>query len=82
MLSESGPFVGELTDTSFFTATYSMYFLFLTCEAKCSAADIADWQNADSMTLAVRNIVELFRLAKHEKELYGEIIAFSVSHDH
>jgi hypothetical protein len=35
--------MGELTDTSFM-ATYSLYFLFLDCEAKCSAAalDIAD----------------------------------------
>ncbi|PMD21373.1 hypothetical protein NA56DRAFT_720415 [Hyaloscypha hepaticicola] len=59
-----------------------MYFLFLACQVKCSAADVADWQSADSMTLAVRDIVELFRLVKHEKELYREILAFSVSHDH
>ena len=38
------PFVGELTDTSFFMATYYMYFLFLTCKVKCGAValDIAD----------------------------------------
>jgi hypothetical protein len=78
------PFVGELTDTSFFMATYSMYFPFLTCEAKCGAAalDIADRQNAHSMTMAVRGIVELFRLVKREKELHGQILAFSISHDH
>ena len=78
------PFVGELTDTSFFMATYSMYFPFLTCEAKCGAAalDIADRQNAHSMTMAVRGIVELFRLVKREKELHREILAFSISHDH
>jgi len=37
-------FVDELIETSFFIATYSMYFPFFTCEAKCSAAalDIAD----------------------------------------
>lgn len=41
-------------DQSFFMATYYMYFPFLTCEAKCGAAalDIADGQNARSMTLA------------------------------
>jgi hypothetical protein len=77
------PFVGELTDTSFFMATYYMYFPFLTCEVKCGAAalDVADWQNAHSMTLAVRGVVELFRLVKREKDLHREIIAFSVSHN-
>ena len=34
------------------------------------------------MTLAVRGVVELFRLVKREKELHREILAFSVSHDH
>ncbi|KAH8765640.1 hypothetical protein BGZ57DRAFT_943473 [Hyaloscypha finlandica] len=78
------PFVGELTETSFFMATYSMYFPFLTCEVKCGAAalDIADRQNAHSMTMAVRGVVELFRLVKREKELHREILAFSISHDH
>lgn len=66
--------MGELTDTSFFIGTYYMYFPFLTCEIKCGAAalDIADRQNAHSMTMAVRGIVELHR----------EILAFSISHDH
>jgi hypothetical protein len=61
-----------------------MYFPFLTCEVKCGAAalDIADRQNAHSMTMAVRGVVELFRLVKREKELYREILAFSVSYDH
>ena len=56
----------------------------LTCEVKCGAAalDVADRQNAHSMTLAVRGIVELFRLVKREKELHREILAFSISHDH
>lgn len=34
------------------------------------------------MTIAVRAIVELFRLVKREKELHREILAFSISHDH
>ncbi|CAG8982693.1 hypothetical protein HYALB_00000974 [Hymenoscyphus albidus] len=78
------PFVGELTETSFFMATYSMYFPFFTCEAKCGAAalDVADRQNAHSMTMAMRGIVELFRLVKREKELHRQILAFSISHDH
>jgi hypothetical protein len=56
----------------------------VTCEAKCGAAalDIADRQNVHSMTMTVRGIVELFRLVKREKELYREILAFSISHDH
>lgn len=78
------PFVGELTETSFFMANYSMYFPFFTCESKCGAAalGIADRQNAHSMTMAVRGVVELFRLVKREKELHQQILAFSISHDH
>ena len=81
------PFVGEITDSrneSYFMATYYMYFPFLTCEVKCGAAalDIADRQNAHSMTLAVRAIVELFQYVGREKELDREILAFSISHDH
>jgi hypothetical protein len=42
------PFIGDLSDTSFFVAAYGMYFPFLTCEAKCGAAalDVADRQGA------------------------------------
>jgi hypothetical protein len=65
-------------------ATWQMYFPFLTCEVKCGAAalDVTDRQNAHSMTLAVRGVVELFRLVKRENKLYREILAFSISHDH
>ncbi|OJD31648.1 uncharacterized protein BKCO1_4600077 [Diplodia corticola] len=79
-----GPFVGTLWDESYFAATWYMYFPFLTCEVKCGAAalDIADRQNAHSATLAVRAVVELFRLVKREQEIDREILAFSVSHDH
>jgi hypothetical protein len=80
------PFVGEVTDTvtSYFLATWQMYFPFLTSEVKCGAAalDVADRQNAHSMTLAVRGIVELFRLKNRAEELNREILAFSISHDH
>jgi hypothetical protein len=85
-LKKLTPFVGEVTDTftSHFMATWQMYLPFLTCEVKCGAAalDIADRQNAHSMTLAVRGIVELFRLVKRENELHRKILAFSISHDH
>ena len=83
-LSKIKPILGDIVDMSFFMATYYMYFPFLTCEVKCGAAalDVADRQNAHSMTLAVRAIVELFRLVKREKELHRNILAFSISHDH
>jgi hypothetical protein len=85
-LEKLKPFVGDIMDTytSYFMATWRMYFPFLTCEVKCGAAalDIADRQNAHSMTLAVRAIVELFRYVGREQELDREILAFSVSHDH
>lgn len=62
---------------------YYIYFPFLICEVKCGAIalDIADRQNAHSMTMAVRGIIELFRLVKREKELYREILAFLVSYN-
>ena len=61
-----------------------MYFLFLTYEVKCgvTALNITDRQNAYSITLAVKSVIELFGLVKHKKELYQEIFAFLVSYDH
>ncbi|KAI9798608.1 MAG: hypothetical protein M1825_005306 [Sarcosagium campestre] len=85
-LEKLSPFIGDFIagDQSFFMATYQMYFPFLTCEVKCGAAalDIADRQNAHSMTLAVRAVVELFRLVGREEEIIRQILAFSISHDH
>lgn len=83
-LNKLDPLIGTVYDTSFFVATYRMYFPFFTCEVKCGAAalDIADRQNAHSMTIAVRAVVELYRAVKREKELDQEILAFSISHDH
>ena len=85
-LEKLRPFVGEIEDTytSYFMGTWRTYFPFLTCEVKCGqqALDIADRQNAHSMTIAVRAVVELFKLVKREKELHREILAFSISHDH
>lgn len=85
-LAKLSPFIGDFLsgDQSFFMATYYMYFPFLTCEVKCGAAalDIADRQNAHSMTIAVRAVVELFRAVKREEEVNRQILAFSISHDH
>ena len=85
-LEKLSPFIGDFItgDLSFFMATYYMYFPFLACEVKCGAAalDVADRQNAHSMTMAARAIVELFRLVKRENEVHRQILSFSVSHDH
>ena len=85
-LKKLEPFVGDIGSKSatFFMATTRMYFPFLTAEVKCGAAalDVADRQNAHSMTVAVRSIVELYKAVKREKELHREIIAFSISHDY
>lgn len=84
-LDKLKPFVGEPGSklTTYFMATTRMYFPFLTCEVKCGAAalDVADRQNAQSMSVALRAFVILFRSVKREKELDRKILAFSVSHD-
>lgn len=85
-LTKLSPFIGDFLngDLSFFMATYYMYFPFIACEVKCAAAalDVADCQNAHSMTLAARGIVELFRLVKREEEVNRQVLSFSISHDH
>ncbi|KAL8291019.1 hypothetical protein RB600_006485 [Gaeumannomyces tritici] len=85
-LAKLSPFIGDFLfeDQSLFMATYSMYFPFLTCEVKCGAAglDIANRQNAHSMTLAVRAVAELFRIVGREGEVHRRVLAFSVSHNH
>ena len=60
-----------------------MYFPFLSWEVKCGAAalEIADRQNACSITVAVKGVVELYRAVKREKELKQEILAFSIWHN-
>lgn len=79
-------FVGAIGSSmqTLFMATTRMYFPFVTCEVKCraSALGIADRQNAHSMSVALRGIVELFRYVKREKELERRILTFSISHDH
>lgn len=83
-LSKLQPFIGDPSSSSYFRATYYIYFPFLACEVKRSATrrDITDRQNAHRMTLAVRGIVELYKLVKRENELHRELQAFSISHDH
>ncbi|OQU96367.1 hypothetical protein CLAIMM_02461 isoform 1 [Cladophialophora immunda] len=83
-LEKLGELTGGVFDTSFSAANRRMYFPFLTCEVKCGfgGLDIADRQNAHSMTIAVRSVVELYKAAKQEEALDCVILAFSVSHDH
>lgn len=85
-LEKLEPFVGEIGSKTltYFMVTTRIYFPFLTCEAKCGAAalDVADNQNAHSMTVALRALVKLFRFVGREKELHREILTFSISHDH
>ncbi len=83
-LSKLQPLLGNFSCLSYFRATFYMYFPFFTCEVKCGTTglEIADRQNSHSMTLAVRGIVELFKLAKSENELHRELLTFSISHDH
>lgn len=85
-LKKLKPFVGEIGSKAltYFMATTRMYFPFLTCEVKCSTEvlEIADRQNAHSMTVVVKDVVELYRAVKREKELHRKIFAFLISHDH
>jgi hypothetical protein len=57
---------------SLFISIYYIYFPFLIYKVKYGAAalNITDRQNTYSITMAIRGIIELFRLIKREKELY------------
>lgn len=63
-------------------ATFEIYFPFFTCEVTTNGLQYADCQNIHSMALAVRAIVELFRLINRESEIHLQILAFSMSYDH
>ncbi|KAM5347012.1 hypothetical protein ACJ41O_010017 [Fusarium nematophilum] len=84
-LAKLSPLVGqyEAGDSSLFMGAWSMFFPFLTCETQCGTGglDVADRQNAHSMTIAVRGVAELFRLVKREDEVNRQILGFSISHD-
>ena len=74
----------RLDTKAYFSATLEMFFPFLTSEVKCGkqALDIADRQNAHSMTVAIRGVVELFRKVGRAEELHRKALGFSISHDH
>lgn len=80
-LEQLQPFVDEVADTFLFMATYYIYFPFSICEVKCGTGDL-ETADRHSMTMAMRGIIELFKLAKREKELHRKIFAFFVSYNH
>ena len=77
-LKKIQPFIDGFSEMSLLINTYYMYFPFLTCEVKCSAAalDVADRQNAHDMTMTLRGIVELFRLV-NAKRIFTERYSLS-----
>ncbi|PON28654.1 hypothetical protein TGAM01_v202501 [Trichoderma gamsii] len=77
------PFIGRDATNylSFFMATDKICFPFLTYELDDISLDNAELLNAHNMTLAVRGVVELFRLVNRQHELHRQILAFSLSHD-
>jgi len=85
-LEKLKPFVDKVSNTftSHFIAIWQIYFSFLTCEIKYSAAalNITDRQNTYSMTLAVKGIIRLFKIVNRKQELYRKILAFLFSYNH
>ncbi len=76
--------IDNVFENFLFIAIYRMYFSFFTCEMKCDVAtlDIVDCQNAHSMIVVVKALVQLYKAVKCEKELHQKILAFSILHDH
>lgn len=79
------PYVGAWPNNlrSYFMGTWYMYFPFLASEVKRNSVglEVAERQNAHSMALAVRAVVNLYREVGRAAELDREILAFSISHD-
>lgn len=67
-----------------FLATAWMHFPFLTAEVKCgnAALEIADRQNIHAASVAVKQVIDLYRAVFRERQLDRKILAFSVSHDY
>src|SRR5271155_1179652 len=69
--------------SSLYTAREGTCFPFFTCEVKCGkqALDIADRANTNSMTIALRGVVELYRRAGCVMDIHRRFLGFSISHD-
>jgi len=76
------PFTGnqQNRDQSFFLGTHYMYFPFLAYEMKHGPC-YAERKNAETMAVAIRGVVELFRAVDRLDEINQRILGFSVSHD-
>lgn len=68
---------------SLFTIRDGMMFPFFTCEVKCGkeALAMADRANTNSMTIALRAVVELHRQAGDVMAVHRKVLGFSISHD-
>jgi hypothetical protein len=73
------PFIQGWKHTPFL-ATPWMYFPYLTMEV-CRELLVADRQNAHSASIAVKQVVDLYRQVSRQHELNQKILAFSISHD-
>jgi hypothetical protein len=73
----------EPSEKSYYTAREDIYFPFLVSEVKCGkqGLDLADRPNANSMTIALRGIVDLYRKADRAAEVHRRVLGFSISHD-
>ena len=72
-----------LPQSFLFRTRPGMMFPFLTSEAKCGkeALDTADHANTNSMTVALRAIVHLYRQAGKTTAVHRKTLGFSISHD-
>lgn len=68
---------------SIFTTREGMMFPFFTSEVKCGkeALMVADHANINSMTIALRAVVALYRQAGKVMEIHRKTLGFSISHD-
>ncbi|KAL2783493.1 hypothetical protein BJX66DRAFT_344895 [Aspergillus keveii] len=69
--------------SSYFKGAERMLLPFLTAEANCDE-QVLQWverKNMQSMGRALTGVVELFKLAKREKDLHRRILGFSVSYN-
>lgn len=69
---------------SLFVARHGILFPFFTAEVKCGreGLETADRANTNSMTIALRAVVELYRRAGEVTKVHREILGFSISHNH
>ncbi|KAJ9657865.1 hypothetical protein H2198_004061 [Neophaeococcomyces mojaviensis] len=70
-------------ETSTFIVRTGMMFPFFTCEVKCGkeGLNVADRANTNSMTIALRMVVDPHRKANNVMAVHRKILGFSISHD-